>query len=269
MNVFWFKKKVTRVRPIPGLARVVAYGMGSTGCFLGHSVALARELPSTVISLHSEIFNIKQNKQVTSNFKSGDKKKYIFLNRWLEVPKKDSSKSRLVLDASRLNKFIQPYRVKLVSVSSTYDDLKDALWHIPIHSWFRSFLGVSIGKKPSQFCVLPFGLNVATRVFPKLWEANLYNEKLKYLMYINDWLINGQPEESKRVLSHTTGGCINEFTLLSTEIPPRTNNVVTMAWALMDQSPWVQWFDKSAGRNCSEILCQPISVANGKVLRGH
>lgn len=75
----------------------------------------------------------------------------FFLSRLFTVPKKSSDRTRLVMDLSSLNKFIQHKKLKMMTVSQiratlskgdflTYLDLKEAYWQVPIHRRFRSFL---------------------------------------------------------------------------------------------------------------------------------
>lgn len=76
---------------------------------------------------------------------------HVFLSRLLTVPTKDSGKTRLVMDLSAQNKFLQLLRCKMVSVAQIRTvfqkgdwlaslNLQDAYWCVPIHPWFRCFL---------------------------------------------------------------------------------------------------------------------------------
>ena len=124
----------------------------------------------------------------------------MYLNRLFEVPKKDLSTTRLVLDASRLNKHITPFKFKMTTVSSVRLslredcymatlDLKDAYWHVPIHRAFRPFLAFSAGDRLYQFKVMPFGLNIAPRVFTRILRPvhqALAREGIQVMMYLDD-----------------------------------------------------------------------------------
>ena len=142
----------------------------------------------------------------------------VFLNRLFEVPKKDSDTTRLVLDVSRLNVHITPFKFKMTTVASVRLalrsgcfmaslDLKDAYWHVPIHRDFRPFLAFSAGKRIFQFRVLPFGLNIAPRVFSLMMHPvhqALVREGVQVLMYLDDWLIYASsPEECSRMVDRT------------------------------------------------------------------
>ena len=77
-------------------------------------------------------------------------------------------------------------------------DLKDAYWHIPIHPYYRRFLGFAIGGKKYRFRVLPFGLNIAPRIFTKMCKPilkELRTRGILVLVYIDDWLIWGSSKE--------------------------------------------------------------------------
>ena len=125
------------------------------------------------------------------------------LNRLFEVPKKDSSTPRLVLDVSRLNQHVSPFRFTMTTVAQVRRtlssgcfmasiDMKDAYWHVPIHQRYRPFLAFSAGKRSYQFRVLPFGLNIAPRIFSKMMRPvhiTLALKGVNLLMYLDDWLV--------------------------------------------------------------------------------
>ena len=133
----------------------------------------------------------------------------VFLNRLFEVPKKDSDTTRLVLDVSRLNKHITPFKFKMTTVASVRLalrpgcymaslDLKDAYWHVPIHRSYRPYLAFSAGGRVFQFRVMPFGLNIAPRVFTRILRPvhqALVREGVQVLMYLDDWLIYASSSE--------------------------------------------------------------------------
>ena len=80
-------------------------------------------------------------------------------------------------------------------------DLKNAYWHVPVHPRFRSFLAVQDGSTVLRFRVMPFGLNIAPRVFTKLTRtvaALLAERGVSILMYLDDWLIQGASQEEAR-----------------------------------------------------------------------
>lgn len=133
----------------------------------------------------------------------------VFLSRLFTVPKKDTGKTRLVMDLSALNKFLTPLRFKMVSVAQVRSvlregvwlaslDLQDAYWHVPIHPRFRRFLAFQVGRETYQFTRLPFGLSLAPRVFTKLVRvvgARLTAAGVSTLMYLDDWLLHSPTKE--------------------------------------------------------------------------
>ena len=105
-----------------------------------------------------------------------------FQGRLFHVPKKDSDKLRTILDLSHLNKFIQCDKFQMLTIAQirtllpqgSYTasiDLSDAYWHIPISRRFSPYLGFKLGRKAYVFKAVPFGLNIAPRIFTKLSET--------------------------------------------------------------------------------------------------
>ena len=128
------------------------------------------------------------------------------------VPKKNSTKRRVILDLSTLNKsiFCPTFRMTTlqdvksllpVGAFTTSIDLKDAYWHVPVHRHFGKFLGFSINGKKYCFRAMPFGLNVAPRIFTKICRPIVRELRLKginLLVYLDDWLVWGATEEECR-----------------------------------------------------------------------
>ena len=141
----------------------------------------------------------------------------VYLNRLFEVPKKDTDEMRLVLDTSSLNKHIKAIPFRMVSLKQVRMslfkhayvaavDLKDAYWHIPIHPRYRKFLAFAANKKLFCFKAMPFGLNLAPRVFSKMMKvlAGKLQEQGVCIMYLDDWLIIAEsPEECTEMIQKT------------------------------------------------------------------
>ena len=75
----------------------------------------------------------------------------IVQSRLFPVDKKGTTKKRMVLDMSRLNKFIPCPKFKMTTTKAVRQvisagawmvtlDLKSAYWHVPIHPKFQSLL---------------------------------------------------------------------------------------------------------------------------------
>ena len=124
----------------------------------------------------------------------------LFQGPLFSVPKKNSTKRRVILDLSTLNQSIlcpsfrmttiqEVRRVLPQGVFATSIDLKDAYWHIPIHPYYRKFLGFAIGGRKFRFRAMPFGLNIAPRVFTKLCRPilrELRSRGVNVLVYLDD-----------------------------------------------------------------------------------
>ncbi|EJW90688.1 protein containing RNA-directed DNA polymerase (reverse transcriptase) domain protein, partial [gut metagenome] len=71
-------------------------------------------------------------------------------------------------------------------------DLKSAYWHVPIHPKFQPLLGFKIEDQAYQFRAMPFGLNIAPRVFTKLCSVIIKELRIRGILifaYLDDWII--------------------------------------------------------------------------------
>ena len=142
----------------------------------------------------------------------------VFLSRPFTVPRRDRPEPRLVIDLSILNKYIACHRFRMVTLALvrgslipgawfTSLDLANAYWHVPVHPRFRSFLAVQDGSTVLRFRVMPFGLNIAPRVFTKLTRtvaSILADAGVTVLMYLDDWLLQAQSREEAVAATQTT-----------------------------------------------------------------
>ena len=80
-----------------------------------------------------------------------------YVSRIFPVAKKGTTRKRMILDLSILNKFIVRPSFKMTTVNQVRQvvpdwswmatiDLKDAYWHIPIHSRFRKYLAFQVER---------------------------------------------------------------------------------------------------------------------------
>jgi len=127
----------------------------------------------------------------------------IVQSRLFPVDKKGTSKKRMVLDMSRLNKFIPCPKFKMTTAKSVRRviadnawmvtlDLKSAYWHVPIHPKFQPLLGFKIEGQAYQFRAMPFGLNIAPRIFTKLCSVIIKELRIRGILifaYLDDWII--------------------------------------------------------------------------------
>ena len=81
------------------------------------------------------------------------------------VERKDSKKVRVILDVKHLNKYIHCPKFRMISLKSIREilpknswlasiDLKEAYYHVPIHSSFQRYLAFRIGKQAYKFKAL-------------------------------------------------------------------------------------------------------------------
>ena len=173
----------------------------------------------------------------------------VFLSRPFTVPRRDRPEPRLVVDLSHLNKFISCHRFRMLTLAQVRDalvpgawftslDLANAYWHVPIHPRFRSFLAVQDGAMVLRFRVLPFGLNIAPRVFTKITKtvaALLTGEGICTLMYLDDWLVQAtSPSEVREATEKTIHICSTlgfQFNIPKSSLAPAQNiNWLGMTW---------------------------------------
>lgn len=71
-------------------------------------------------------------------------------------------------------------------------DLENTYWHIPIANRFHRYLAAQLEQQVLLFMVLPFGLNLASRVFTKMVCHVTHDHSRRgdrVLMYLDDWLV--------------------------------------------------------------------------------
>ena len=139
-------------------------------------------------------------------------------NRLFDVPKKDTEERRVILDLKKLNLFIGCETFKMTTVAQVRKilpkggwavsiDLKDAYWHVPVAQKFRKFLGFKLGEESYRFKVMPFGLNIAPRMFTKLVNVVIKCLRQKNVLvvnYLDDWLVWGQTKvECEKAMKET------------------------------------------------------------------
>ena len=154
-------------------------------------------------TLDAEIVKLRK-KRVIEKAKS-----LKFQSRVFSVPKKDSLEERWVIDLSHLNacivcptfRMLTMREVKLLLPKGFWTvslDLKDGFWHIPVSRRKRPYLGFKYRGQFWRFRAMPFGLNIAPRIFTKVMAhviKILASEGIFVLIYLDDLLIVAPTEQ--------------------------------------------------------------------------
>ena len=131
---------------------------------------------------------------------------------------KPSGEYRPIIDLSKLNNFIECPHFKMETVQSirgslqqgewcTQIDIKDAYLHIPVQHNFRKYLRFTVSGKVYQFKTLPFGLNVAPRIFTQVLKpvlAHLRSLHIQVHGYLDDWIVRALLPARTLQSTHTT-----------------------------------------------------------------
>ena len=116
---------------------------------------------------------------------------------------KPNGKHRMIIDLSDLNLHLQKIHFKMDHLEAALDltfpgsffasiDLKDAYYSVPIWVNDQNYLSFQWEDQMYKFCVLPFGLSSAPRVFTKILKpvfASLRQNDITCIGYIDDCLI--------------------------------------------------------------------------------
>ena len=120
------------------------------------------------------------DRDIRKIYKKVEKTRFLrFRSQFFSVPKRDTAEMRTILDLSLLNTFIENPSFKMLTLTqvrlllppgawTVSLDLKDGFWHLAVAKPFRSFLGFSYRDQNWRFRVMPFGLNLAPRIFTKI-----------------------------------------------------------------------------------------------------
>ena len=124
---------------------------------------------------------------------------------------KPGRKWRLILDVSRLNKFLAVESFKMDTVQvvkeaaecdswATSIDLSDAYHHIPVHENYRYFLAFQVGATKFRYVACPFGLSPLPKVFTEVSEVvKTYartNWSCTVFQYIDYWIFMSRDRSS-------------------------------------------------------------------------
>lgn len=137
------------------------------------------------------------------------------VSRIFTVPKPNGT-HRLIIDLSRLNRYVRPRRLWMPGIRHLTPalqrsswmakiDLQDAYLHVPIHASFRDYLAFRWGPDFFRFRALPFGLSAAPAIFTALLQfplRTLRSAGIPCIAYLDDWILWGATEAE--CLSHVS-----------------------------------------------------------------
>ena len=119
---------------------------------------------------------------------------------------KRNGKFRLIIDLSRLNKFLNIQSFSMETVNKVRNaiypkdwaislDLTDAYLHVPIHVTSRKYLRFCLKGRVFQFRALQFGLATSPFVFTQLMVVIATHLRVRAIIlfpYLDDWLVRNQ-----------------------------------------------------------------------------
>jgi hypothetical protein len=138
----------------------------------------------------------------------------LWINPTHLVPKANGD-MRLVMDMTKVNRFMKQIKFKMEGVSTLTDliskndyaisfDLKDAYNHVPVHPSMHPLLGLAWRGKCCTCVGMPFGLNDAPRVFTMIMRVafriirEVWNVKTE--VYLDDIvLLHQDPDRLKQI----------------------------------------------------------------------
>jgi hypothetical protein len=179
------------------------------------------------------------------------------INHWISrvftVPKPGGT--RFIIDLKKLNTLIPCPTFRMTSHHSvrqllpvgswtTSIDLEAAYFHIPIHPGWRRFLAFTLDRVTYRFKSMPFGLNIAPRVFTKILKEILSILRLdgvQIIAYLDDLLIWAPSEESCRQDTQRVQITLKSFGFLinlekSRLSPNQHFAFLGVAWSLTDHT---------------------------------
>lgn len=131
----------------------------------------------------------------------------VHLSHFFSVPKADGG-IRPIISLKGVNRFLETKHFKMEGLKCIPDlvgkgdwlgkiDAKDAYFHVRVAPETRKYLAFQFRDKAYQFKAMPFGLNIAPRVFTKIMKPVLINLRargIKCICYLDDLLIVGESE---------------------------------------------------------------------------
>ncbi|MGH0135648.1 UNVERIFIED_CONTAM: hypothetical protein FKN15_044667 [Acipenser sinensis] len=102
-----------------------------------------------------------------------------FYSRNFLVPKQDGG-LRPILDLRQVNLYLSRQRFKMLIMQQLLQSIRPGSWFttVPIKPVHRRYLRFAFQGTAYEFCVLPFGISLAPRVFSKCMDTILAPLKL-------------------------------------------------------------------------------------------
>ena len=163
-------------------------------------------------------------------------------------PKKGTDKLRCILNLSRLNDLIPCPSFKMVTVRDvraclppsswmTSLDLSDAYWHIPIAKNYQKYLAFALpmpdGQNTFAFKAMPFGLNIAPRIFTALCAVLVQRLKkggVQVFAYLDDWLVLAPSEAEARAATAKVRRTLEKAGFILNEGKSKLTPTQTIEW---------------------------------------
>ena len=238
--------------------------------------------PQQFLLPHNKSFSLEESQAINSEIikllSSGaivriEKKDAKFISSVFAVPKRNGT-FRLVINLKNLNKYVQCAHFKMEDYRSVLSlmtkdcymsiiDLKDAYHMIPIFEEHHFYLCFEWNGVVYKYTCLPFGLNVAPRIFTKLIKpvlCHLRSQGFCSVGFLDDFLLFGKSEAECRINYEATQQLYTQLgCLINTEksnpIPVQEVkflgfifNSVSMTMALPDEKK------NNIFHMCSEII---------------
>ena len=144
----------------------------------------------------------------------GNNEKIFNSNVFFVHSEKRTTKSRLILNMKKLNKFVSKRNFTMLKVNEIFNyinkgayatviDISKAYYHIKINEKFQNFFAFTFNDKKFKFKVLPFGFTNAPYIFTKItepiWKYLRKNFNIMIFAYLDDILIISESEDECKI----------------------------------------------------------------------
>ena len=181
----------------------------------------------------------------------------LFCGHIFERPK-PNGKLRLILDISELNIHISNSHFQMLKLADiplwlqkdhflVSIDLTSAYWHIPVNADFQKYLGFQYQNKSYVFQAMPFGLNIAPRIFTRLMLdiiKYLTSLNIFVIIYLDDILVMAKDRETLLLHRNLTLYTLKHFGLIvnlekSSLCPQQEIVFLGLTWNTRHMTVWL------------------------------